>query len=166
MEVETKNQVRPGYRQTEVGAIPEDWNLRDLEVCAGVIDGDRGAQYPSAKEFSDSGYCLFLNAGNVTSDGFNFVDCAFITQKKDALLNKGKLKRDDIVLTTRGTVGNFAHFDTTVLFEDIRINSGMVILRNESPSVDTEFLYALLKSHLVRSQIDRFAFGSAATVDR
>jgi len=150
-----------GYKQTEVGVIPEDWNLRDLEVLASVIDGDRGAQYPSANDFSDSGYCLFLNAGNVTSDGFKFVDCAFITREKDALLNKGRLKRDDIVLTTRGTVGNFAHYDATVVFDDVRINSGMVILRNESPSLNTTFLYALLKSYLVCSQIDRFAFGSA-----
>lgn len=156
-----QNIIKPGYKQTEVGVIPEGWNLCDLNVVASVIDGDRGTHYPSTDEFSDSGHCLFLNAGNVTNDGFKFVDCAFITQEKDALLNKGKLKRNDIVLTTRGTVGNLAYFDAAVPFENIRINSGMVILRNTSLLLDTAFLYDVLRSRLVQKQIERLSFGSA-----
>lgn len=30
-------------------------------ICA-IIDGDRGKNYPKQDEFSDTGYCLFLNA--------------------------------------------------------------------------------------------------------
>ena len=41
------------------------------EVCE-IIDGDRGKNYPTQEEFSDEGYCLFLNAKNVTSNGFSF----------------------------------------------------------------------------------------------
>ena len=36
------------------------------------IDGDRGKNYPTFDEFTSTGYCLFLNATNVTSTGFNF----------------------------------------------------------------------------------------------
>ena len=108
-----------------------------------IIDGDRGVNYPSQNEFSSSGHCLFLNAGNVTSIGFNFSDCAFITPEKDGLLRKGKLVRDDVVLTTRGTVGNVAYFDESVPFEHIRINSGMVILRAKPPDLDARFLTSL-----------------------
>lgn len=35
-----------------------------------VLDGDRGANYPKKDEFSPSGYCLFLDASNVTKIGF------------------------------------------------------------------------------------------------
>lgn len=38
-------------------------------VCA-IIDGDRGKNYPKQDEFSDTGYCLFLNAKNVTATAF------------------------------------------------------------------------------------------------
>jgi type I restriction enzyme, S subunit len=153
-------EVKPGYNQTEVGVIPE-WKLADLDTLASVIDGDRGTNYPSSDDFRDSGHCLFLNAGNVTKQGFRFAECAFITREKNDQLGKGKLKRDDIVLTTRGTVGNFAYFDATVPFQQMRINSGMVILRNESSALDTNFLYALLQSHSVQMQIERLSFGSA-----
>lgn len=73
-----------------------------------IIDGDRGSNYPKQQDFAPIGHCLFLNAGNVTESGFNFSDCAFISSEKDAALRKGKLRRSDIVLTTRGTVGNVA----------------------------------------------------------
>lgn len=141
--------------------IPVEWAVTDFDTLVSVIDGDRGVHYPNGDDFRPSGYCLFLNAGNVTKDGFRFLECAFITREKDAQLNKGKLKRNDLVLTTRGTVGNVAYFDAAVPFENIRINSGMVILRNESSSLDTTFLYGLLQSHLVQMQIERLSFGSA-----
>lgn len=51
--------MTPGYKQTDVGVIPDDWNLADLDTVGSVIDGDRGANYPSSEDFSASGYCLF-----------------------------------------------------------------------------------------------------------
>ena len=71
-----------GYKQTEIGMIPEDWRLTSFDKFGDVIDGDRGMNYPSGKDFNSDGYCLFLNAGNVTKSGFKFDDCAFITRKK------------------------------------------------------------------------------------
>lgn len=154
-------EVTPGYKQTELGAIPENWELTPFVSLGSVIDGDRGTNYPSTRDFGNDGHCLFLNAGNVTKAGFRFNECAFISREKDERLSKGKLKRDDIVLTTRGTVGNFAYFDSAVPFEHIRINSGMVILRKDSAALDTKFLYSLLQSHFVEKQIKRLTFGSA-----
>ena len=70
-----------------------NWDRPKLEVApVEIIDGDRGTNYPKTADFSESGYCLFLNAGNVTSTGFNFDDCSFVTQEKDEALRKGKLK--------------------------------------------------------------------------
>jgi type I restriction enzyme S subunit len=65
------------------------------------------------------------------------------------------------VLTTRGTLGNFAYFDETIPFESMRIDSGMVILRNTSLRVVNTYLYLILRSRIVTSQIERLSFGSA-----
>ena len=92
------------------------------------------------------GYCLFLNTGNVTTSGFSFESNQFITKEKSDLLRKGKLRRRDIVYTTRGTVGNAGFFSESVPYEHIRINSGMVIIRPNESVVCTEFLYQILKS--------------------
>src|SRR3972149_588703 len=64
-----------------------------------IIDGDRGTNYPKQDEFNQNGYCLFLNAKNVTTDGFAFNAGYFISKEKDKILRKGKLQRNDIILT-------------------------------------------------------------------
>jgi type I restriction enzyme S subunit len=139
-----------------------EWEITNFENAPlEIIDGDRGSNYPTQSEFSNKGYCLFLNAGNVTKSGFDFTNCEFISLEKDRLLRKGKLARNDVVLTTRGTVGNSAFFNDSVTFDNIRINSGMVILRAKQPDLDPRYLYLFVKSELFHSQVTALRTGSA-----
>ncbi|TXT23556.1 MAG: type I restriction enzyme S subunit [Gallionellaceae bacterium] len=126
-----------------------------------IIDGDRGKNYPKQDEFHGSGHCLFLSATNVTKSGFDFSTCQFIDEKKDAALNKGKLQREDIVLTTRGTIGNTAYFNDAVAFDHLRINSGMVILRCDRNKLLPAFLYHFLRSPSFYSQANGLRSGVA-----
>lgn len=125
-----------------------------------IIDGDRGSNYPSSGDFRPMGFCLFLNAGNVTRNGFRFDDVMFITEEKDSELRKGKLQRGDIVLTTRGTLGNTAFYNNQISLENIRINSGMVLVRTKQ-IVTPDFLYLYFKSGYFNSWLNKVAFGSA-----
>jgi type I restriction enzyme S subunit len=139
-----------------------EWQTLSLENAPlEIIDGDRGTNYPSQAEFSACGHCLFLNTGNVTTSGFNFSYCAFITDEKDDLLRKGKLVRNDVVLTTRGTIGNSAYFDNSIPFDHIRINSGMVILRAKQTVLHSRYLYFFIRSALFHSQVEALRSGSA-----
>jgi len=154
--------IPSGYKQTEIGVIPVDWRISSINDLGTIIDGDRGSNYPNGDDFSEYGYCLFLNAKNVTKNGFRFEDVQFIKKEKDAVLSKGKLKRGDIVLTTRGTVGNIAFFDKDIPYENIRINSGMVIIRiDEINGVTPDYYHKLTQSNLLTNQINRLVFGSA-----
>ncbi len=128
---------------------------------AEIIDGDRGKNYPQQFEFLENGYCLFLNTGNVTASGFSFGNNQFISQEKCDLLRKGKLRKRDIVYTTRGTVGNAGFYSDRVPYEHIRINSGMVIIRPNEDIVCTEFLYQILKSSYYRPYFQQYCTGSA-----
>lgn len=128
---------------------------------AEIIDGDRGKNYPKQDEFYPQGYCLFLNTGNVTKEGLIFEENQFITKEKDEALRKGKLKRGDIVYTTRGTVGNAGYYNSNVPYENVRINSGMVILRANGEIVDARFLYQILKSEYYRPYFKQYCTGSA-----
>ena len=130
------------------------------DICL-IIDGDRGKNYPRENEFSRDGYCLFLNTKNVPNIKFDFSECVFISKDKDALLRKGKLKFEDIVVTTRGTLANFAYYTKECIYSNIRINSGMVILRNENQNLYTPYLYHFLMSKNFKQQVSSFATGSA-----
>ncbi|VQO72702.1 restriction modification system DNA specificity subunit [Streptococcus pneumoniae] len=112
-----------------------------------IIDGDRGKNYPKSDELFSEEYCLFLNTKNVTKNGFSFDTKQFITKTKDKLLRKGKLERYDIVLTTRGTVGNIAYYDELIKYKHLRINSGMVILRPKIPNLNQKFIIHVLRNN-------------------
>lgn len=125
------------------------------------IDGDRGTNYPSKSEFFKEGHCLFLDTKNVTEVGFKFDKAAFISKEKDQLLGKGKLQRGDIVLTSRGTIGNVAFYGNDIPYEDIRINSGMLIVRSDANEYSPYYLYIFLRSNIFKRQYERISSGSA-----
>ncbi len=126
-----------------------------------IIDGDRGKNYPKKNEFFEEGYCLFLNANNVTKEGFSFNSMQFITRKKDELLRSGKIRRGDIVFTTRGTIGNVAYYNDNVPFEHVRINSGMVIFRCNQDKIRPDFLFQFMRSPFFYAQINALKSGVA-----
>ena len=132
-----------------------------LNEMAEFIDGDRGKNYPTFDEFSTSGFCLFLNASNVTSSGFNFDSCMFVTEEKDKIMRNGHLLLNDIVFTSRGTLGNVALYDKNIKYKNVRINSGMLIIRPKGINLSPYFIYALLKSNYMKSAIEQFRSGSA-----
>lgn len=132
-----------------------------LNEIAEFVDGDRGKNYPTFDEFSTSGFCLFLNASNVTSSGFNFDSCMFVTEEKDKIMRNGHLLLNDIVFTSRGTLGNVALYDKNIKYKNVRINSGMLIIRPKGINLSPYFIYALLKSNYMKSAIEQFRSGSA-----
>jgi len=141
----------------------KNWEIKklgDTDIIE-IIDGDRGKNYPPKNEFQKMGFCLFLNTKNVTSSGFIFVEVDFIPKERDEKLRKGKLQRNDIVLTTRGTVGNSALYDDSVEFDNVRINSGMVILRPNTKKIIPKLLWVLMGDSMTQRQFKRILSGTA-----
>lgn len=142
--------------------IDPDWEMVEFENAPfEIIDGDRGSNYPNGNDFSSDGYCLFLNTKNVRDNGFRFDEVMFISKEKDALLRKGKLQREDVVLTTRGTIGNTAYYNSDVPYDNIRINSGMLIFRPDNEKLLSEYLYYFFQSENCQSQFSRIVSGAA-----
>ncbi|HEM4403071.1 TPA: restriction endonuclease subunit S [Streptococcus suis] len=126
-----------------------------------ILDGDRGKNYPAKSDLAKHGDCVFLNTGNVKNNGFDFSDVDFISFEKDFSLRNGKLLREDIVMTTRGTVGNLAYYSKDIRFNHIRINSGMVIIRVNQENWIPYFIYLFLQSDLFKKQTQKLISGSA-----
>lgn len=141
-----------------IGKIPKSWQILTIDELGGIVeDGDRGKEYPKQGDLSDEGYCLFLNAKNVTKSGLDFTKLQFITESKDSKLRKGKVLKNDIVITTRGSVGHVGYFKDCDDYESVRINSGMAIIRTEYNS----YLNVFMMSSLFKKQVNKMAFGSA-----
>ncbi|MEN6624177.1 MAG: restriction endonuclease subunit S [Smithella sp.] len=138
------------------------WEQRKLDEIADVLDGDRGNNYPNGNELQKRGHTLFLSATNVTTNGFMFDNNQYITEEKSNSMGNGKLVVDDIVLTSRGSIGHIAWYNeaTQQQVPFARINSGMLILRSKNFVIPC-FVAQFLKSPLGKKQIDFISFGSA-----
>ena len=126
-----------------------------------IVDGDRGINYPNKSDFFEEGYCLFMNTKNVRPDGLDFETTMFINEKKDKALGKGKLKRNDVVMTTRGTIGNLGIYSDDVEYDNVRINSGMLIFRPNIEVIIPQYLFEILRSGIIKAQIKKHVSGAA-----
>ena len=143
-------------------AVDPEWPVVTFaEAPLEIIDGDRGVNYPKKENFSSDGYCVFLNTKNVRSDGFNFNEVEFITREKDKALRKGRLRRGDVVLTTRGTIGNTGYYDHSIPFDAVRINSGMLIFRPNENKLSGNYLFQFFRSQNFKEQRDAIVSGAA-----
>ena len=151
------------YRQAVFASVigKYDGAMRTLSDVAITVDGDRGKNYPKKEEFAKEGYCLFLTASNVKPYGWAFEDNTFISKEKDNILHGGRLAKNDIVITTRGTLGNVAVYDDSVPYDAVRINSCMLIVRVTDDAVSPYYLAQYLMSPMFKYQVAKLKSGTA-----
>ena len=141
-----------------LGDIPEGWIVRPLKYFVTFIDGDRSSDYPSGSDIVNEGI-PFLSSKNIVKSKLDFTGLQFITEEKYISLGRGKLKRNDILITVRGSIGNVAVYSPEE-YETGFINAQMTIARPEE-MVDPYFIYLVMNSHVWKEQIDYFAYGTA-----
>ena len=87
-------QVPKGYKQTEVGVIPEDWavtsveELVKFEILDKPMDGNHGELHPKKSDFVNFGI-PFIMANDVVNGKIDFNKCVFITDSQARKLRKG-----------------------------------------------------------------------------
>ncbi|HKM19081.1 MAG TPA: restriction endonuclease subunit S, partial [Aliarcobacter sp.] len=74
----------------------------------------------------------------------------------------GKLDREDLIITTRGTIGNVAIYDKSIEFDNVRINSGMAIIRlKEKNLIYNRYIYKYLFAPQFLNYLSDVQSGSA-----
>lgn len=105
--------IPAGYKQTELGEIPEDWICTSVGklVQSGALekplDGNHGNIHPKSGDFVDFGI-PFVMANNVQGGQLDLNDCSFIRKEQADSLQKGFSLPGDVLLTHKATIGNTA----------------------------------------------------------
>ena len=135
--------------------IPDAWRVVDLGEIADFINGDRGKNYPSQKDFAANGI-PFINAGHIQDGNISSDSMNFIGRDRFDLLSSGKVNLNDILYCLRGSLGKCAIVRD---IEEGAVASSLVIIR-PSKEVTTNYLYRYLISPIGQAQIKRFDNGS------
>lgn len=150
--------IRAGYKQTEVGVIPDDWKVTTLGDICEFENGDRSSNYPSGDDFTTSGI-PFVNAGHVADGKIAFVAMDYITSGSFARLTRGKIKSGDILYCLRGSLGKFGIADDG--FGEGAIASSLVIVRPKKSAALRQYLLCYFGSGLCAKMIETWAGGAA-----
>jgi len=120
-------ELKPGYKQTEVGVIPEEWDDLCLEnLLELVTSGSRGW----AKYYSDTG-ALFIRSQNIRDGCLDFTDRQCVTPPTGGEGSRTRLKQGDLLITITGnSVGNVAWVKKELGEAYISQHVGLVRLRN------------------------------------
>ncbi|MGE6777081.1 restriction endonuclease subunit S [Vreelandella titanicae] len=119
-----------GYKQTEAGVVPEDWNVLSLdELSDFTTSGSRGW----AAYYSEHG-ALFIRSQNVRSGRLDFRDSRFVKPPQGAEGSRTRAKRDDVLITITGNnVGNVALVEQD--FEEAYISQHVGLVRLKNPQI-------------------------------
>jgi type I restriction enzyme S subunit len=153
------NQLPEGYKKTEVGVIPEDWELKAIkELNFDISDGNYSSKYPTSNEFKITGV-PFIRANNIGQMTVIDDDMRFISVDKHSQLLKGHLRKNDILITTRGDIGQIAlvpdrHINSNINAQIVRINT------KDSQIYSIYFAYFLLQD-TIQKIIKNMQTGSA-----
>lgn len=145
------------YKQTEVGLIPEDWKLGELNQVCVFENGDRGINYPSKSDFKSWGK-LFVNAGHLKNKSISLKTMDYVSDEKFHQLNGGKFKKNDILFCLRGSLGKFAIVNNE---EQGAIASSLIIIRPILKELSTNYLEFYLESRVCENMIEVLAGGAA-----
>lgn len=150
--------IRPGYKRTEVGVIPEDWTTDSLGELCNFENGDRGKNYPSRQTLVLDGV-PFINAGHVSRGRIDLSEMDYISRANFERLRGGKVMPGDILFCLRGSLGKYGVVEEN--FGEGAIASSLVIVRPKYARIVREYLTHYFGSIYCAQMIEKWAGGAA-----
>ena len=123
-----------------------------------ISDGNYSSKYPRSEEFVERGI-PFIRANNLKNGTVVDEDMYYITPEKHKILLKGHLKPNDILITTRGNIGQVAIVPEQ--HNDSNINAQIVLLRDENGRFIPQYLLWALQTEKVKVQYIELQTGTA-----
>jgi type I restriction enzyme S subunit len=100
--------LKGGYKQTEVGVIPEDWIVSKFSDCAVLHHGFQFRE----EHFSKEGIVVTKIGNLIDGGGLNFDDGTYIPGAKYKLFARYSLKKGDVLMALTGaTLGKVSVVD-------------------------------------------------------
>lgn len=149
-------EIAPGYKKTELGVIPCDWNITSIgnvatKVGSGITPKGGSSNY---REYGRP----FVRSQNIGWGTLLLDDLVFITDETHSSFSATELKDGDVLLNITGaSIGRSALSDSRLVGGNV--NQHVCIIRLNQSETDSRFINYFLLSSLGQSQIDSFQAG-------
>lgn len=139
------------YKQTEVGLIPNDWEVITLENLSTRI----GDGIHSTPIYSSNGEYYFVNGNNLINGRIVISEETKRVSKEEYLLNKREINQTTVLLSINGTIGNIAFYND----EKIVLGKSAAYI-NLNDKIDKHLFYQLVQTQFIKKYFDDELTGS------
>jgi type I restriction enzyme S subunit len=139
-------EVKPGYKQTEVGVIPEEWTI--LPVTGATISIFLGLT--SKVDYVTTGGIPLVRATDISGGRLSFEAARTISLRQHRELTKyRRAKRGDVLVSKSGSLGVCAIVDVDYEFS---IYESIIVLQ-PNHWIDSLFLLSLLRDEATQNRM-------------
>jgi type I restriction enzyme S subunit len=152
-------EVKPGFKQTDVGVIPEDWITATLESAVGSGGLVRGPFGGALKKdiFVDRGYKVYEQR-NAIYESVEKGDY-FIDSTKFRELERFRVKPGDFIVSCSGTIGCIYQIPSSA--PEGVINQALLKISLNQEKVSGRFFLAIFRSASFQERIKENSHGGA-----
>jgi type I restriction enzyme, S subunit len=153
----TKGIGHTKFKKTEIGEIPEEWEVKTL----GELLKLKGGFAFKSSDFVEKGDIPVLRISNIKNNYIDLSDAVYVTNEVANSLNEYLLRENDIVIAmsgaTTGKIGRIEKKDIPVLLNQ---RVGLFKIYQES-TLSNDFLYYFAQSKHFQSSVGLNAIGGA-----
>lgn len=150
-------EMKSGYKMTEVGVIPEDWEVKNVsESC--LIKARIGWQGLKKSEYMSSGDYLLITGTDFDNGQVNWKSCAYVSKARYEQDCNIKIRPQDILISKDGTIGKVAYLG--MIPKAGTLNSGIFVIRANDRKIDQVFLSKIFMSFYFEEFLNRLVAGS------
>ena len=141
-------EVRKGYKQTEVGVIPEDWEVKLNNELSEVKSGKR---LPLGNTLSEEETKHpYIRVTDMFQGGVSVKEIKFVPEKVYPSIKNYRIYKDDIFISVAGTLGIVGKIPIELDGANLTENAN----RLTNISCDRDFLLYFLSSTYIQNTID------------
>ncbi|MCF7814402.1 MAG: restriction endonuclease subunit S [Candidatus Cloacimonetes bacterium] len=146
-----RKNVPQGFKQTEIGMIPQEWEVQLLEdLTTKIGDGIHSVPY-----YINTGDYLFINGNNLKKGKIVYDEFTKRTTKNEFYKYKRDLTKRTILLSINGTIGNIAFYND----EKVILGKSIAYI-NVNNKIENKYLYYFLQTSHVSDFFNNELTGS------
>ena len=149
-------ELKPGYKQTEVGEIPEDWETSTLGNLTVLMTNGFVGTATTHYASNDDGI-LYIQGYNVEENGFNLHGVKYVTENFHRTHMKSCLRSGDLLTIQTGDIG------LTTIIPDYLAGSNchaLIISRFNLKQVSSAYISYYINSKPGRSRLNLIETGT------
>ena len=149
--------VLKGYKETEIGLLPIDWELKSVGTHC-IVKARIGWQGLRSDEYLSSGKYGLITSTDIVDGRVNWGSCCFVSKSRYLQDSNIIVREDDTLVSKDGTIGKVGIVQN-IPFPST-LNSGVFVIRPKFDDVYKKYLAIAFKSVYFQDFINRLTAGS------